>query len=893
MPAQARAAAAVPSAQGASQNLGYVVVAVTVNGAPLATGELRAYRLDEVDSRRRWSSAASAPVVDGSARLQVGRGEFLVVAHANGYAPSRVVLERQTADELTSLALEMKAGVELVGRVIAGRTHDPVPGAVVSLELLDPTMPRRAAAPAEERISASSDAKGVVILTGLTKGKFAARVEAPGYRRMGSEVAVPPEKEWTIELESTAFINGHVLDDRGNAVADAEVFASPARRFAFNEVQSTRTGTKGEFVLEAPAGAYHLWARQGSLTGRAPGPVAVTAGMTRNDVIVRLGPGAAVEGTVVESSTKSPIAGAEVTVHESWFAEDVGKAETDAQGRFEISGIPAGIYLVSAHRDGFSGGSRDDIGLIAGGRFKVSIALSRPESGSIEGLVLGAEGQPLGGVLVSAGERRTRTGADGHYRLDSLDSGFRPVTAVIPTVEAPLEDMVQVRPGQVARLDLQVKLSGRVAGHVLTRSHRPPVRSCSVEAEPSDDGDSVKRYLWKGTPEFAPKIRSDGGYEMDLPVGEHRIRVHCAEDRESGGEAVVHVVAGETTTHDFVIDDDPPVLLEGDVLEPDGTPSIGAKIAVTDERGWSPGSSETKSNSDGHFTLRDSGWPANRVLVVRASNESRTATLKPVRAGSRSLAIRLQAGASLRGRVIGTMPVEHFSLRVEATGTSARVEFSDSEFELYDLPPGPAVLSVDAGAAGSGTKAVNLIPGREAETEIRLGSAGRVVGRMVSRAPEEPWHFWRASATDANDNKIGEGRCDGDGRFEINGLPVGDYTVHLFGSSWMTERRVAILGGQTIDLGDVNVDGFRAPPGKIGVGLEDRADGVYVGSLAKDGPAERAGVLEGDRIVAADGVPVSSSKEVMERVPGKPGTPVVIAISRGGQEQSLTIIRAE
>lgn len=84
--------------------------------------------------------------------------------------------------------------------------------------------------------------------------------------------------------------------------------------------------------------------------------------------------------------------------------------------------------------------------------------------------------------------------------------------------------------------------------------------------------------------------------------------------------------------------------------------------------------------------------------------------------------------------------------------------------------------------------------------------------------------------------------------------------------------------------------------GGIGVELVKRPEGIVVVERYEDGPAIRAGLRVGDRLRAVDGVAVAglSFAEVVQRIKGRPGSPVVLSVTRLSQPQPLeiTVVRA-
>ena len=79
----------------------------------------------------------------------------------------------------------------------------------------------------------------------------------------------------------------------------------------------------------------------------------------------------------------------------------------------------------------------------------------------------------------------------------------------------------------------------------------------------------------------------------------------------------------------------------------------------------------------------------------------------------------------------------------------------------------------------------------------------------------------------------------------------------------------------------------------VGITISLAENGYLIEQVAQGGPAEEAGLLAGDVIVAVDGtrvqgVDTSAGKQLVQ---GKAGTTVEITVSRAGQEQTFTVKR--
>jgi C-terminal processing protease CtpA/Prc len=130
----------------------------------------------------------------------------------------------------------------------------------------------------------------------------------------------------------------------------------------------------------------------------------------------------------------------------------------------------------------------------------------------------------------------------------------------------------------------------------------------------------------------------------------------------------------------------------------------------------------------------------------------------------------------------------------------------------------------------------------------------------------------------------------------LKDVKPGAHTVRLWASAdgKPETRAVTLSSGEAVDLGDVTVTTRKAASGTVGAGFSEDRGWVSVAWLTPDGPAARAGMLVGDRLLAVDGLAVRNRQEAEQRTKGAPGSPVQLQIRRAeGAEQQLQLTRAD
>ena len=169
-------------------------------------------------------------------------------------------------------------------------------------------------------------------------------------------------------------------------------------------------------------------------------------------------------GSVVDEAGK-PIVGAKVSL--TLKNSQVPATATDASGAWKITGVPVGSSVdnkptveepaieVAVDVDGKKPGTAT-VNVTAGGAITVPPIQLEPAlpPGQIKGVVRNPAGKPIAGATITAGDKKTETGADGTFVLD-LPPGQYKVTA--KTGSATQELDVTIDPNGVALKEFVLK----------------------------------------------------------------------------------------------------------------------------------------------------------------------------------------------------------------------------------------------------------------------------------------------------------------------------------------------------------------------------------------------------------------------------------------------------
>jgi protocatechuate 3,4-dioxygenase beta subunit len=316
----------------------------------------------------------------------LGRAPVSLIARAPGYGPARHDAVR--AGSRVELFLFPGPTLSGTARDEAGR---PVAGATVRLFGEGWSAPP----PAEP-----TDAAGRFIASGIEPGEFWVLGREGSRAPALAKVAVTAREDATVDLTlgDGGYVTGRVVDEAGRPLPGAtlrpETFDGRGLPTLVGETMAGSSGADGSFALgPLPPGALGLVvSHRGHATGRVEAAVRSRQSADLRDVV--LDTGLAIRGRV---RGHEGVGLPEVLVRAEparGGEEAAASAETDADGAFSLSGLPAGAYDVVAQAAGFA---RARARATAGGE---PVEIVMDAGGTITGRVVDAERRPVEGATV-------------------------------------------------------------------------------------------------------------------------------------------------------------------------------------------------------------------------------------------------------------------------------------------------------------------------------------------------------------------------------------------------------------------------------------------------------------------------------------------------------------
>lgn len=849
-----------------------VLLEVHQPAAPSAAAPSAAAGTPETDiSAAPTLAASSVAVRAGKTGWLVGHtnlgGRITVAAAADQRAPLWLQAEDGSAlstrlpavdanRPVQTIPLQLQPPWRLQGRVVDADSGTPIDSAWIWFE----DDPGAAA-------QSGADGRFELVIPATGQATRRVRAGADGYTPV-VEVLRQPPTDWTLRLPHSLTLGGRVVDANDQPVEGADVYAVDPRHLA--PLTYAESGIDGRFELPnlAAGSRYRLHASH-------PEHSAVQAEHSTStwprDLVLQLGPVRQLFGRTLDAEG-NPLAGVEVTLftpQPRLVGGDFFRVESDADGHFELTGIPDGEYHLRAELSGYLPAQREVPHLDANsdpesGRRNVGTLVLQPAT-SLFGQVTGERDRPVPEVeiLVVDDEdgrelAKGRSDTGGGYEILSLPTGR------LVTIELVRDGFLPARFTGIplphdGALDLELIRESRLSGTIVDRQGQalPGASVRLLPANTETPAARLRRSYFQQPREQTSNAEGNFRFVNLLP-GSYRLQIRLHGYKPFEGNVLL---PPGVHREDARLSLEKGAVLEGRVLAADGQPIESAELrAVVGRADLVAAANSLVTFSGPGGVYRFDELPINRVVVTVKHPEH------PPLTEIVELVGEVQNHDFVMGDVLhisGTVLLPDGSpaiganvlaanQRLERTATSEapdghfRVDaLGEGTYELVASLPGypPARLKDPLGLFGSSEEGVVL----------RLSAGTRVSGRIFGLQPEE----LLALRIHARSGVLhADGRLGADGGYEVEGLTTGTWRIE----AWQMEdgRRIHedidLFEGddKTLDLtfpathnvsGRVLHRGEPVPAALVGVlGSDSRTETDYLGQfhLPKVPEGERA-----------------------------------------------------
>jgi hypothetical protein len=327
--------------------------------------------------------------------------DYILWAEMDGYVSSSPVMVTVTPFNTTYVNLTVRGGV-IIGTVSEG-------GAAISQA--DVGIP-------ELSMNTSTDIDGSYYLEGIKSGTYTVIATAQNHEPLAKIATVPVGGTVALYFSLSSLMGGV-----SGSVLHSET-QEPLERANVSVVVGVLTITvstdmNGSYYLpNLPAGVYSLTASLEGFNSSSVSGIVVESGVTTEDVDLLLDERTTRLWGVVKAGTVL-LVGANVSIAGTDYY-----GETSVDGEYEIVGVPAGVYVVTAALQGYNNMTATQVEIKRGLEVQLNFNLTGLP-GALYGIVIDGEtGEYLAGVkVVVLPQRETITNINGEFEFTGLMAG--------------------------------------------------------------------------------------------------------------------------------------------------------------------------------------------------------------------------------------------------------------------------------------------------------------------------------------------------------------------------------------------------------------------------------------------------------------------------------------
>jgi protocatechuate 3,4-dioxygenase beta subunit len=727
-----------------------------------------------------------------------------------------------------------------------------------------------------------------------------------------------------IALDPESAIQGTVFDYAGNPVAGAKVRVSDYSNKSGFRAKETTTDTEGFYRFSglSPMDSYVLESMYEDLLSDT-----VTVKLDEGEIAevdIDLYDSLAITGIVITKKTRSPVPGFKLWVYNRRNSSSLkyGKdkhATTDSSGRFKITGLSLGDYVVrglkwknkfiftkkNATRKGWL------VVSLREGQILSPLEIEVYAVKYVKGKLTDPEGKPIHkAAYASVSEYRDgkfldakslfmdfKIQEDGSYEIHKLPGdGQKYKVYFSHNNYAMQEHILLYSPLETEKkLDIQFKKGSRISGRV-TSTEGQPLKGAYVSGYYTSKGDHY------GT-EMSGVTNADGEYTINgLANVEWELlakkkgyvkKWHKKVNLQGGSQHNINFslekdLATEEISGTAFVGDKPLVRMEIRILLKSDVAKYNKRV-TTDEKG----AFIIRGIKEGIYSVTaDYKGKMNRPY----SDMGIKVEIPQVESGSENILIRFPETPTITGVVKGPLgPVQKYSItaymddqrqfkfdpqeranrypaqmremfryKMEVVRTS--INNTDGYFEIE--PPKEGDIKIVIQASGYAKEEILDISVHSGEVsdlgEILLEAAGTVTGRLLDDYNNDPIPGVSVSITNVDRNSRlsnGSTKTDKEGLFSFNSIGQGEYYLQLRHDDYVQERinNIQVSGNYDNGLGDIYLYTGEMIQVEVtdenGAGIHNASVGVNV-----DHSNQRSGRTNEQGFLLVKGIPAGEAK---------------------------------
>ncbi|MBH0156312.1 carboxypeptidase regulatory-like domain-containing protein [Fictibacillus sp. 5RED26] len=726
------------------------------SGAPLPGASLKVVNSSGI------TDASVTTDVNGQFSVDsLAPGTYVITFSSDGHGTKTIGTYVQS-DQTTTVDVTLRrlAGV-LTGNVSSGGST--ISGASVDVVLNNIVVAKTI-----------TDSNGNYTISGLAPDRYTVIVGADGFSPVTLGAVIQDNETTAISTELQpifGLLSGSVLDNEGNILPGAVILVKNADSDVL--ISRAVTDTNGNYVIgELLPGSYVVTANIIDYQTNLSGAI-ITAGVTSVVNFSLMPNPSSISGTVINSETGDPLAGASVEVQLlNANGLIINTTFSDNDGVFIVEDLMPSTYTVIVAAESFQTSSAS-VTLSPGNVSSITISLV-PSPGFVSGrLIDSLSGQPVVGATINISNTlgafvdSALTSADGTFISLGLPGGVYSLTAVAEGYETRIIGVV-VPAGLNKFVNFELQPNpGTITGTVA----------------PAADGLVLQLYTMDNQFVNTVAATPEGNFLFQsLAPGNYIVKAVALN--YSVGSTGAFVVSGQTTNISLSIQPNPGTV-SGTLISDLGTPIANGTVSLLDVNETPIGNGTT--DADGNYTL--SNIPAGSyAVVIRAGGYANATGNVAVAPGQDITALNFEL-VTIRGSISGTVsdlisgaPIPGAAILVrDSLGILVRFSTTDQfgNFLLRNFVPGSYAVTSSAQNYSTEITGVIVQSDETAGADIQLTSTVGSISGQVTDGDGNPLSGdnIQLKLFGANGELLQALIAHTDGSFQIPELSIGTYFV--------------------------------------------------------------------------------------------------------------------